>query len=262
MDVFKLFRWRSRVKTATPEIAGGAIETLTSHVSDLNAHPEYLKKGAAVPNGNEVNVVTKHEVDPLAHSSGYARRAELLQTYEEYENACSSDLVEVENNYNAEEPQPHIVTAKILNEALANRAGILPTSATEDGGLVYVDDTFHLYPSNKDIGGEATPVYVIHGIVKPLPGSVGSDIIPTYLKEGTITRSSGNVGSATKPVYMTNGMITACSGDLEAYKIPVGGCYIMTKRNHTTPTEALGYGVWEQVHTIGPDEAFIFVRTA
>ncbi len=262
MDVFKLFRWRSRVKTATPEIAGGAIETLTSHVSDINAHPEYLKKGAAVPNGNEVNVVTKHEVDPLAHSSGYARRAELLQTYEEYDAVCSSDLVDVENNYNAENPQPHIVTAKVLNEAMGKRVGILPTSATEDGALVYVDDVFHLYQSDKDIGNTTTPVYVTHGVIKPLTGSAGSDTIPTYLKNGTITRSTGNVGSATKPLYMANGLLIACTGDLDAYKIPVGGCYVMTKRKHSTPTEALGYGVWEQIHTIGSDETFVFVRTA
>ena len=66
------FRWRTRVKIGTPEFGGTELESLPSHVADDNAHPQYLKKGQAVPTGQEYTIMAKHNSYLLAHKIGRA----------------------------------------------------------------------------------------------------------------------------------------------------------------------------------------------
>ena len=112
----KLFRWRSRVKVGAPDVAGD-IETLTAHVADPNAHPDYLKKGQAVPTGQEQTMLAVHRADPQAHAKTSVRRAELLKTLEQYKAAKDSELADTVNNYTKTDPPPtrHVVTAYVLS---------------------------------------------------------------------------------------------------------------------------------------------------
>ena len=116
----KLFRWRSRVKVGAPDVAGD-IETLTAHVADPNAHADYLKKGQAVPTGQEQAMIAAHRADPQAHAKTSVRRAELLKTLEQYKAAKDSELADTVNNYTKTNPPPtrHVVTAYVLAQVLA-----------------------------------------------------------------------------------------------------------------------------------------------
>ena len=58
--------------TGSPS-AGGSIHTLGAHIANNTPHPQFVKKGDEVGNGN----LSAHESDPTAHAAHYVTRTEL-----------------------------------------------------------------------------------------------------------------------------------------------------------------------------------------
>ena len=115
------FRWHTRVKTGVPELGVGEIETLASHILDENAHPQYIRKGQAVPTGQEYTIVGRHNSYRLAHAPYLVRRDELVRTKTEFANACDGDYIDDANNYGRLAPIRHVITAGALKAILADR---------------------------------------------------------------------------------------------------------------------------------------------
>jgi len=224
---FNLFRWRSRVKTGNPEVAGNSVETLASHVSDTNAHPDYLKKGEAVPTGQEAFAIAQHASSKVAHASTNFRRDEGLKTVSQFRAARAADYNDVPNNYYSNQPTRHIVTAYVLGLILDGYVDLDMfknvvkrhydingrLGPVGDGSqLIYIEnnaDGFgYAVLSTKTIGSPTKPVYLKNGTVTVSSETVGSGIQPVYLNAGTITKSTSNVGTTLKPVYVNGGVIT------------------------------------------------------
>ena len=204
---FNLFRWRSRVKTGNPEVAGNSVETLASHVADTNAHPDYLKKGAAVPTGQEAFAIAQHASNKVAHAPTNFRRDEGLKTVAQFRAARAADYNDVPNNYYANQPTRHIVTAYVLGLIL-------------DG---YVDlDMFknvvkRHYDTNNRLGpvGDGSQLIYIEdnadgfGYAVLSTKTIGSLTKPVFVKNGTVTPWSESIGTTLKPVYVNGGVVTA-----------------------------------------------------
>lgn len=225
--VTNVFRVRSRVKTGNPEAAGASIETLASHVSDTNGHPDYLKKGGSVPTGQEAYFIAKHTASKVAHAPVNLRRDETLKTKEQYDQAKSADYVDIANNYFKGNPIRHVVTAYVLNQILADYVdtrmfkNVIKRKFNVDGTmgpvgdgsqLIYIEnnaDGFgYAVLSNKTIGSGTQPVFLSGGVITKSTSTVGSASQPVYLKSGVITKL-GAVGEDLKPVFVdANGTLT------------------------------------------------------
>jgi len=189
MDLTKIFRWRSRVKTAAASVAGGSVETLASHVADINAHPDYLKKGSAVPTGQEAAAIARHEISKIGHAKNYLRRGEALRTVDQFNDAKDTDFVENANNYMTGTPQPHIVTAYVLNQLLASASDVMvkhnPGEAVGDGSqIIYVGSDGYVRLSTKNIGSNKIFVYLENGVIKACTLTMGGETTPVYLVNG------------------------------------------------------------------------------
>ena len=291
----RIFRWRSRVKTGTPELAGNSVETLTSHVSDTNAHPDYLKKGTAVPTGQEAFMLAKHTSSKVAHAPYETRRDELLKTLAQYEQAKDQDLVDVANNYYKGVPMRHVLTAFVLDQILAGYVDVDMfknvvkrhydeeghLNAVGDGSqLIYIEnnsDGFgYAMLSTKSIGSQTKPVYVVGGVVKEVPyecvlagGNVDQNItgVKTFVKIPKI--SNANTLPSADVDFVTVAYLKKYA------QIPVGGVYThifktgrVTSGSTTTEPVAyseseiaakLGYGTWAKLAYAG-DYACMYVR--
>lgn len=265
MTTFKLFRWKSRVKSGTPEVAGGAVETLASHVSDENAHPDYLKKGAVVPTGQEATSMGKHLADKIAHAWHLIRRPELLRTKAEFVRAKEKDYAQDFDNFlKAHGVEPHIVTAYVLGLILQD----------------YVDkDTIKEMVKHKyqeAVGDGSQLLYVAgstddakDGFVHLSDKNIGTDIRPVYLKKGTITplkhdavlTDGDQVINGTKEFNKTP-KVTINAGDPQldldlvnlgylkrALQLPIHSIYSNT--DMADPRTTLGYGTWQIIAELG-----------
>lgn len=277
--ITNVFRVRHRVRAGTPEAAGSSVETIASHVSDTNAHPDYLKKGGAVPSGQESAVLAMHASNQVAHAPVSIRRAETLKTKNQYDQAKSTDYVDMANNYFAGQPIRHVVTAYVLNQILKDyvdsamfknvvkrRMDIDGTMGPVGDGsqLIFIEDDADGFGyaalSTKTIGSSIKPVFLNNGTITASSGNVGnskkpifmesgtlkasdanegSGINPVYLTGGTITKSTSTVGSAIKPVYLDNGVITASASTIGSGKKPI----YLNSGTITESAETVGSGV-------------------
>ena len=277
--ITNVFRVRHRVRAGTPEAAGSSIETIASHVSDTNAHPDYLKKGGAVPSGQESAVLAMHAVNRVAHAPVSIRRAETLRTKNQYDQAKSTDYVDTANNYFAGHPIRHVVTAYVLNQILKDYVdsamfkNVVKRRMDTDGSmgpvgdgsqLIFIEDDADGFGyaalSTKTIGSSIKPVFLNNGTITASSGNVGnskkpifmesgtlkasdategSGINPVYLTGGTITKSTSTVGSAIKPVYLDNGVITASVSTVGSGKKPI----YLNSGTITESAETVGSGI-------------------
>ena len=293
MAIFsRIFRWRSRVKTGTPELAGNSIETLTSHVSDTSAHPDYFKKGAAVPTGQEAFAIAKHASSKIAHAPYELRRDEALKTLAQYEAAKGKDYVDDSNNFFKDAPNRHVLTAFVLGQILANYVDVdmfknvvkrrydenHRLGPVGDGSqLIYIADDAdgfgYATVSTKNIGSVNRPVYVLGGVVKEIPydcvvtGNVDQTIngVKTFVKipkiENKLTMPIDDEDFVTV-AYLKNLLNTH-------RLIPIGGIYVhsIDPTDGVVPAEDigtdsyLGYGEWE-LHAYVGNFAVMYKRTA
>lgn len=263
---FKLFRWRSRVKTGSPETVGGGVETLTSHVTDPNAHPQYLKKGSAVPTGQERTILGKHLADKLAHVWYMIRRGELLRTTTEFDAAKDTDYAAMQNNFLREVPVPHVVTAYVLNQILAIYADKESlkemvkhpylTPVGDGTQLLQVQEDGFIVVSHENVGGAAEEgsetvargVYLSDGKITVLPYDsvlVGFD----QLIDGTKTFNKTPKVSEAAGDPMEDGDLVNLGYLKRASQLPVNSIYSNT--DMADPAETLGYGTWELIAELG-----------
>ena len=247
MSVFnKLFRWRSRVKTGAPDIQGD-IETLSSHVNDENAHPSYLKKGQAVPTGQEQATLAKHRADPLSHVANLVRRPELLRTLAQYNAAKNSDLVNTINNYTKTSDQvtPHVVTAYVLAQVLASWQDEtkLPTNVGDGTYLVYTDDNAVLRQSTSTVGSATEPVYLKNGKITKTDAMV--NVAGNQTITGTKTFNTLPKTNATTPT-LDNELVPKSYVDSKTGGLPVGFCVTTVSSINTASQvrDLIGYGNW------------------
>lgn len=108
--------FRIMKSVGSPSVEGAiGVETLASHTSNPEAHPDYLKKGAYPRVFSE----SEHLVNRLAHAADLARRTELVLSKMDYEKTKSINLALDANNYMATSGvKRHIITAYVLNQIL------------------------------------------------------------------------------------------------------------------------------------------------
>lgn len=261
----KLFRWRSRVKVGAPDVAGD-IETLTAHVADPNAHPDYLKKGQAVPTGQEQTMIATHRADPQAHAKTSVRRAELLKTLEQYKAAKDSELADTVNNYTKTNPPPtrHVVTAYVLAQVLAafksEMSGIV-NNVGNGRNLIYSNDSGVLTESHESVGTSTRPVYLFDGTLTELAYDVvltGSD----QTINGVKTFSSLPKSSAAPT--QDNQLVNKAYVDAKTNTaLPVGFCVVTDKSVSTAAQVAakMTYGTWALMSEVA-NVGYMWKRTA
>ncbi len=209
------FRWRTRTKTSEPSIAGSSTETLASHVSDTNAHPDYLKKGSSVPTGQESWSVKQHQADKVAHAPNSIRRDEATLTRQDYLDHKSQSWVNNPNSYYGGTPARHMITANVLNEILAGYVDvdmfknvIKRHYYNQQGDITYTGGTL------KDVGDGSQLIYIKSeedgfGYAVLSSKTIGATNKPVFLKNGVITAFSTNIGTDHSPVYIEGGVVKA-----------------------------------------------------
>lgn len=247
----RLFRWRSRVKTGAPDLHG-SVETLSSHVSDENAHPSYLKKGQAVPTGQEANAIAQHRSDQLAHARHFARRPELITTLEEYNAAKNYDFVNDVNNYSRRTGvAPHVVTAFILRQVIeASKAeGVVPSNTGDGKQLLYSDSNGVIKVSTSSVGNANNPVYLLNGTLtptNPVMTLAGNQTVTGRKTFSTLPQSNA------VPTFDTD-FVTKQYVDGRQSELPVGFC-ITTDKTVASAADVhtkIGYGTWELFSEVG-----------
>ena len=267
MAIFdRLFRWRSRVKTGGPEITGGGVETLSSHTTDENAHPIYLKKGQAVPTGQEYYVMGLHTSDPKSHSKNVLLRAEALKTEAQYHAAKAADYVDNASNYDADIPVRHIVTAYVLNLLLNKYVAKddMPKDVGDGTNLIYVDPTGVFRVSNSNIGGSECPVYLKNGKITALTHNVVFTETAQTINGKKTFSSMPDVTSGVYPVT-DNDLVNL--GWLKSHIVPVGFCTTSTtvidgaEVTASVVAAKYGYGTWQRIAELG-NYGYLWLRTA
>ena len=259
------FRWRTRVKIGTPEFGGTELESLPSHVADDNAHPQYLKKGQAVPTGQEYTIMAKHNSYLLAHMRHLARRDELIRTKLEYQAVMNDEpYVDNANNYSKTSPARHIVTAHALKEILDDyqKLDSIIRSCGDGTNLIYIDANGTGRVSDKNIGSTSRPVYLKNGMVTQLPYdavlTATNQTIDGRKTFSTVPRLSSNAAYPVDDVDLVNvGYLK------QALRIPIG-FHVITDRTITdasTVNTKLGYGTWSLAAEVG-NVGYMWVRTA
>lgn len=260
-----LFRWRTRVKIGTPEAVGSEIESISSHIADDNAHPQYLKKGQAVPTGQEYTTVAKHGSYLLAHMRNLTRRDELLRTKLEYQAVMNdAPYVDNANNYSKTNPARHVVTAHVLKEILDDyqKLDSIIRSCGDGTNLIYIDANGTGRVSNRNIGSTTRPVYLKNGTVTPLTSD-------TVMTEGNQTINGRKEFSVvprltSSAAYPSNDLDFVNVGYLkQAIQIPVGFTVTTSTSISTASAVAtkLGYGTWELAAEVGTF-GYMWLRTA
>ena len=260
-----MFRWRARVMTGIPEFGGAEAETLTSHLLDENAHPQYLKKGQAVPTGQEYTIVGRHNSYLLAHMNHLARRDELIRTKEEYDSAKNdAPYVDNANHYSKLAPKRHIMTARALGDVLTEyqRLDSIIKDCGDGTNLIYIDANGAGHVSDKNIGSTTRPVYLKNGRVTTLDHDA-------VLTEGNQT-INGRKTFSIVPNVTIDAADPSADTDLvtvaylkKALQLPVG-FHVITTRDFDTPTKvatAMSYGTWKLVSEIGYI-GYMWLRTA
>lgn len=262
--ISRLFRWRSRITTGAPE--AGSVVTLAGHVADENAHPSYLKKGQAVPTGQEHTVMAKHRADPLAHAKHNVRRSELMRTLDDYHAARDYDLSNVTNNFTSLAPQSHVVTAYVLqlvlSEAISTKQTGVPFNLGDGTQLFVSDENGVLKLSTASAGSNKRPVYLSNGKLTP----IAADAVMVSTNQtigGTKTFSS-------IPTVSSDSVVPARSTDLTTKKyvdqlvyLPIN-FVVTTSIDINTPAAvktAIGYGTWELMASVGK-VGYMWKRTA
>ena len=254
---FKLFHWRSRVKTGTPEI-GGEVETFSSHVTDTNAHPQYLKKGSAVPTGQEATTLGRHLADKLAHVWNLCRRPELLRTKTQFDVAKVHDYAAEDNNFMRNDPVPHIVTAYVLEQILSLyvdkesiKEMVKHPHLTEVGDgtqLLRVQEDGFIVVSTSNVGTNVKAVYLKDGKLTELP----YDSVLTGFDQTIDGRKTFNVVPRLTPAAgdPQDGRDLVPLDYLEnKFRFPINSIYCNT--DMADPATTLGYGTWSIVAELG-----------
>ena len=260
-----MFRWRTRVTTGVPEVGGMEVETLSSHILDENAHPQYLKKGQAVPTGQEYTIVGRHNSYLLAHMTHLARRDELIRTKEEYDSAKNdAPYVDDANNYSKTAPKRHIMTARALGDVLNEyqRLDSIIRDCGDGTNLIYIDHAGAGHVSTANIGTLSRPVYLKNGRVTALNcDAVLTENNQTINGRKTFSIVPNVTIDAADPSADTDLVTVAYLK--KASRIPIG-FHVITTRSFDTSAKvatALGYGTWSLAAEVGL-VAYMWVRTA
>lgn len=112
------FRFRTSKTVGSPSSQGaGGIETLASHVANIYAHPQYMKK-TFDPSLFDRN---QHLATRQDHAPTHILRAEVASSKLDYELYKNKTLVNDPDNYLATQGiKPYIITAYVLNKVLTS----------------------------------------------------------------------------------------------------------------------------------------------
>ena len=109
--------FRTTRPTGSPG-SGGAAHTLSGHMASNAPHPQFVKKGDAVGEGN----LSGHEADPSAHIRHYLSRSELGVTLADFVRT-NTGHVNGENDYNGVLDK-YVVTTPMLRAVLGDRSTV------------------------------------------------------------------------------------------------------------------------------------------
>lgn len=219
-----------------------------------------LKDFKAAPVEDEKTMLGRHTIDPLAHAPNVTSRKELLRTLEEFEAAKSLQLADDPNNYMRNDPQPHVVTAYVLNQIISQ---FTPSVSIEELWKAVrknaEDITFCIKRTDRTVGvGDGTQLLWVDatGVLQLSTQTIGDVHQPVFLRNGKLQTITGPVGSEETPVYIDE---TGTFQECKMSVFPVGSCFITAEQ--TNPNSMLGYGTWTLVAEVG-HVGFIWRRDA